>query len=160
LDCCGFNQCVSRSGSQRQRLDRRWRELFGDTSPQPKTSRPNGFLALAEFDKPENGGNNDGIIDARDKVFSRLRLWIDVNHDGVSETAELHTLPSLGVYSLGLHYRQSRYVDQYGNEFTYTSIVNPRGARDQVNRRDYDVFLVSTDEKRPDGAAWLKDVLR
>ena len=121
------------------------KELFGNFTDQPPSDNPNGFLALAEFDKPENGGNGDGIIDKRDAIFPQLLLWIDENHDGVSQPSELHTLPELGVYSIGLRYRDDRhFFDQYGNWFHYQAALNPNphGGRSSDGRVTYDVFFV------------------
>ncbi|HEY0323338.1 MAG TPA: hypothetical protein VGC66_20440 [Pyrinomonadaceae bacterium] len=88
------------------------RELFGNFTEQlPVANPPNGFNALTRFDMPDRGGNSDGVIDSQDKVFSYLRLWQDVNHNGVSEAGELHTLVELGVAKLELDYKESKRVD-------------------------------------------------
>lgn len=128
------------------------KELFGNVTAQPQSATPNGFLALAEFDKPENGGNGDGVIDEHDAVFSKLVLWIDENHDGISQPSELHGLSEFGIHSLSISYFESRKTDEFGNQFRYKARVNPRkedrDSRDdtvagEVGRWVYDVFFVT-----------------
>ncbi len=111
--------------------------------------------ALAVYDGPRHGGNGDGIIDFRDAIFGSLRLWIDMNHDGVCQREELHTLTSLGVNPISLDYHLSERTDQYGNVFRYYARVNPDKSTD-VGKIVDGVFFVT--ENPPDSSAMNREI--
>ncbi|MGH9622304.1 MAG: hypothetical protein ACRD45_21680 [Bryobacteraceae bacterium] len=114
-------------------------ELFGNYTVQPKSDDPNGYRALALFDDPMNGGNGNGAIDPDDSVYDNLRVWIDSNHNGISEPAELHTLRELGIFQIDLRYTNSRYVDANGNQFRYRAKIKDEAGHE--SHFCYDVLV-------------------
>ncbi|HEY9125543.1 MAG TPA: hypothetical protein VIM62_00365 [Acidobacteriaceae bacterium] len=114
------------------------KDLFGNVTPPPNPptgQERNGFLALAVYD-----ANHDGVIDKKDAVWTRLRVWIDANHDAISQATELHALDEFGIRSIDLKHHESRYEDEYGNQFRYKGHLG-RDLNDKVDRIIYDVFL-------------------
>ena len=131
-------------------------ELFGSFSPQPASSEPNGFLALAMFDEQAAGGNGDGRITALDAVFSQLKLWQDRDHNGYSSVNELLGLREAGVNGIDTHYSEMWRRDKFGNVFRYRARVT-RVRHSDVARWAYDVFLSASDNSSgqhpPSGSA-------
>ncbi|MGD7209703.1 calcium-binding protein [Ralstonia pseudosolanacearum] len=75
------------------------RELFGvDTLKSNGQFATDGFDALRDVD-----ADKDGKIDASDSVFANLRIWRDLNQDGISQTNELTTLSANNIVSIGVN---------------------------------------------------------
>jgi hypothetical protein len=114
-------------------------ELFGTATRLANGDlAANGFEALLEIDS-----NDDSMIDSRDDVWPALRLWRDMNHNGVSEPGETSMLAGSEVTGISLDYREVRRRDRHGNEFRFQSHVWLRGNSGRsVVRPVYDIFFV------------------
>lgn len=77
-------------------------ELFGN---QPSSGTANGFQALSAYDS-----NSDGHITSSDAEFGDLRVWLDANHDGISQANELYSLSSLNITDIDLGYSSVNYA--------------------------------------------------
>ena len=86
-------------------------ELFGDNTLLKNGERAtSGYQALADLDD-----NGDGKVDAADSAFAHLRVWRDLNQDGISQQGELLTLDEAKVKALNLIYRKGNYNFGNGN---------------------------------------------
>lgn len=117
-------------------------EMFGDGSAQVPGDNPNGFAALAYYDMPEQGGNSDGVIDSKDSVWSRLRLWRDADRNAFSSPDELIALDAAGVHSFSLSYVGESVFDLYGNESKFVSTII---ADDPIAKTVADIWLTQAE---------------
>ena len=98
-------------------------ELFGDSTRLASgATATNGFAALSELDS-----NQDGKIDTTDVAFSELKVWRDLNQDGVSQTGELFTLADLGIQSLNTANTAGNTVVPGGNQILTGNYSNADG---------------------------------
>ena len=73
-------------------------ELFGvHTVKADGTQASDGFDALSDLDS-----NNDKVFDAEDTRFADVRIWRDLNQDGISQSNELSTLAAANIRSINL----------------------------------------------------------
>lgn len=110
-------------------------ELFGNaTRLQRGQLAPHGFAALAEFDD-----NQDGVIDSSDSVWTALRVWTDMNHNGHSEPGELSKPAAAGITAIGVRCHYTGRVDRNGNSFRYQSRIRMESKWRPV----YDIWFVT-----------------
>lgn len=105
-------------------------ELFGDFTLMPRGDfAEHGFEALAVYDRWDQGGNEDGFISSEDLIWSNLSLWVDRNHNGVSESDEIFALGSYDVHALDLKYSDILAHDNALNlhryQSDYVQLVHP-----------------------------------
>jgi hypothetical protein len=114
-------------------------ELFGNAVMLDEATRArNGFIALTTVD-----ANFDAMIDALDPIWSELRLWRDVNHDGISQPSEITPVAGSGLTAIGLEHHWTGRRDSSGNAFRYESKawIKDKG-KDATPRPVYDIFFV------------------
>jgi len=85
-------------------------ELFGNRTETKSGRAANGFLALAAFDD-----NHDGVIDANDSIWPQFLLWVDANHNGISEPSELTPITASAIKSISTSYHWTKRTDGNGN---------------------------------------------
>ena len=104
-------------------------ELFGDqTLLSNGTRATSGFEALREFDD-----NKDGKIDASDIVYLKLKVWQDLNRDGVSQAEEMKSLADIGIKAINLNSTVTGAADAMGNiQRRLGSFVKTDGSDGQI----------------------------
>ncbi len=91
-------------------------ELFGDQTILSNGEKAaNGFEALADLDS-----NHDGVFDGDDDAFGEIKVWQDLNQNGVVDDGELKTLNEAGITSINLNYQNQTITDNNGNEHNQT----------------------------------------
>ncbi|HEX3552102.1 MAG TPA: hypothetical protein VIA62_02610 [Thermoanaerobaculia bacterium] len=134
--------CRDRNGNGR--IDN-GQELFGNATVLADGSRAsNGYEALRELDLRSHGGNEDGRLTADEPRFRELCVWIDTNHNGISDPGEVLSLAQAGVVELSYEYHESRRQDSYGNQFRYRSTAKLLNAAGKPHTSPtYDVIFRS-----------------
>ncbi len=77
-----------------------------------------GFHALRTLD-----ANADNVFNAQDAAFADVRLWRDLNQDGVSQAGELFTLTQQNIASISLNASTTNINLGNGNTVSGTAVV-------------------------------------
>lgn len=70
-----------------------------------------GFAALKSQDS-----NSDNLFTSADTAFNNVRVWIDADHDGVTDAGELQTLSALNITQINLTPKSESGLVRDGNE--------------------------------------------
>lgn len=108
-------------------------ELFGDRTSLDQDGFIDGFKALQRHDS-----NQDGVIDAKDPIFSDLLLWQDANRDGKSDPSELSNVIDQ-ITAISLDSDREKYFESATGSFAFgRSAVTLKGGK---TRMMYDAWF-------------------
>jgi len=85
------------------------------------------FEALSDLQLAESGARR-ATLDADAPLFSRLLLWTDTNHDGISQSVELEPFGKrfAGIMMGYVYNEQAKKVDEHGNVSAWQGWVTTR----------------------------------
>ncbi|MDO9174321.1 MAG: hypothetical protein Q7V62_05910, partial [Actinomycetota bacterium] len=123
-------------------------ELFGA----PGVS---GFAMLATLDD-----NADGVIDAADAGFTTLRIWRDLDQDGLTDAGELKTLAETGIIGLNTGNAVVNLTVANGNTFVAEGSFNwADGRSGEMSELVFDSNPVETLYRGDNGVAgWASPI--
>ncbi|WP_150049244.1 calcium-binding protein [Methylomonas rhizoryzae] len=141
------------------------RELFGDAYLKSNGQlASDGFDALSDLDS-----NADGVVDANDARFADLRVWRDLNQDGVSQGNELFSLSGLGIAAVNVQSTEHNQTLANGNQVadlgTFVKTDGSSGTLGEVSGNLGDVNLIQdtfhrefTDKLDTSSVSYLPDM--
>jgi Ca2+-binding RTX toxin-like protein/subtilisin-like proprotein convertase family protein len=83
---------------------------------------PNGLAALKTLDS-----NNDNQFTSADAQWANVKVWVDANHNGITDDGELKTLSSLNITSINLNQTTQSGLVRDGNEILASSTFVQNG---------------------------------
>lgn len=102
----------------------------------------NGFVGLAQWDEPSQGGNGDGLISEEDSIWNQLLLWNDINADGISTENEISLVQDSGLDSLEITPKENKRRDSAGNWLPLWAWAENDSATGVNQHKMVDVFFV------------------
>ena len=104
-------------------------ELFGEgtTLKLDGQKASNGYIALRQYDLAALGGNEDNLINKKDKIWNSLKIWVDKNADGFSQSDEITSINHHALQQISIKPRSTQNVnvrvDAAGNTIPFWSWV-------------------------------------
>ena len=69
----------------------------------------NGYEALKAYDL-----NGDNVIDEKDEIFNKFKIWKDTNSNGITDEGELSSLADNNIKSIDINYKEIT-IDENSN---------------------------------------------